>query len=222
MCLGCNVKLAVPLGQDKFYECSNCKWPLCGKGCEKNPAHLAECRAIGQAGQACPIVGSQISSGYCAIVTLRCLLMQQNDPKRLNDFFSKLLNVLIITFPTHSYEGLASLEDHLEMRINTPIYQVLKVNLVTYIRNVLGLKQFDEQQILKTAAMLDTNCFEVRPHQKNTKLRAVYPKAAMISHDCVPNTRHVFDENLQLSVLATGMSLNQINKTMYTFCAIYF
>lgn len=82
---------------------------------------------------------------------------------------------------------------------------MLKVNLVTYIRNVLGLKQFDEQLILKTAAILDTNCFEVRPHQKNTKLRAVYPMAAMISHDCVPNTRHVFDENLQLSVLATGI-----------------
>lgn len=112
---------------------------------------------------------------------------------------------LYILFPSClSYEALMSLEDHLEVRINTPIYQVLKVNLVTYIRNILGLKQFDEHLILKIAAILDTNCFEIRPHQKNTKLRAVYPMAAMISHDCVPNTRHVFDEHMQMSVLATG------------------
>lgn len=107
-----------------------------------------------------------------------------------------------------SYDAFMSLEDHLEERINSPIYQVLKVNLVMYIRDILGLKQFDEQLILKIAAILDTNCFEIRPHQKNTKLRAVYPMAAMISHDCVPNTRHVFDENMQMSVLATG----RINK----------
>lgn len=109
-----------------------------------------------------------------------------------------------------------ALEDHLDVRISSPIYQVLKVNLVTYIRNILGLKQFDERLILRTAAMLDTNCFEIRPHQKNTKLRAVYPMAAMISHDCVPNTRHVFDENLQMSVLATGDFLHANNNSWFS------
>lgn len=83
MCLGCNVKLAQSPGQQKFYECSSCKWPLCGKRCEKSAVHVAECRAIAQAGhQACPIIGAQqVSSGYCAIVPLRVLLMQQTNPK---------------------------------------------------------------------------------------------------------------------------------------------
>lgn len=101
MCLGCNVKLVLEPGQEKFYECSGCKWPMCAKRCEKNPVHLAECRAIGQAGQACPIVGSQISSGYCAIVTLRCLLMQKNDPKRF-ECFSEIQSYFILKLYIYS------------------------------------------------------------------------------------------------------------------------
>lgn len=31
-----------------------------------------------------------------------------------------------------------NLEDHLDERIHTPIYNILKANLVTFIRDVLG------------------------------------------------------------------------------------
>lgn len=68
----------------------------------------------------------------------------------------------------------------------------------------LGLEQFDETIILRTASILDTNAFEIRPFNKGSKVRAVFPEAAMLSHDCVPNTRHVFDENMQIQILSTG------------------
>lgn len=123
----------------------------------------------------------------------------------------------------YSYQIFMKLEDHLAEQINTPIYQVLKNNLVTFIRNILGkriiqnskgkslyiyvnigLQQFDATIILRTASILDTNTFEIRPFNKGSKVRAIFPEAAMLSHDCVPNTRHVFDENMQIQIISTG------------------
>lgn len=81
MCLGCSVKLTLPAEFAPFYQCSGCRWPLCGPKCEKSPVHRAECALIGQAGRICPIEGLQVSSGYSVIVPLRCLLLQKTDPK---------------------------------------------------------------------------------------------------------------------------------------------
>lgn len=67
-----------------------------------------------------------------------------------------------------------------------------------------GLSEFDEKTILKIAAILDTNAFEIRPTNKASKIRAIYPQASMFSHDCVPNTRHIFTENYDLLMIATG------------------
>lgn len=98
-----------------------------------------------------------------------------------------------------------NLEDHLEERISTPLYSVLKANLVTFIRVVLELDEFDETTILKVAAKLDTNTFEIRPPKTNSRIRAAFLQASMFSHDCLPNTRHVFDENMQIMFVATGI-----------------
>lgn len=43
--------------------------------------------------------------------------------------------------------------------------------------------------ILRIAAILDTNCFDV--HERPGLIaRAIYPNAAMLGHDCTPNTKH--------------------------------
>lgn len=68
-----------------------------------------------------------------------------------------------------------------------------------------GLTEFDERTILKVAAILDTNSFEIRPYKQRSKIRALFTQAAMFSHDCVPNTRHIFTENNEIVMIATGM-----------------
>lgn len=98
-----------------------------------------------------------------------------------------------------------NLEDHLEERINTPLYSVLKSNLVTFIRDVLEMDEFDETTILKVAAKLDTNTFEIRPAKTKSRIRATFLQASMFSHDCLPNTRHLFDENMEIMFFATGL-----------------
>lgn len=97
------------------------------------------------------------------------------------------------------------LEDHLVDRMQTPVYAVLKSNLLTFFKTILSLDEFDETTILKTAAILDINAFELRLSQQRSKIRAIYPNSAMISHNCVPNAYHVFDDNMEMHVIAAGL-----------------
>lgn len=92
------------------------------------------------------------------------------------------------------------LQSHLESRIDTPTYQILRVNLIMFFKSVLGL-DYDEETILKICAICDTNAFEVRGDR--LKVRGIYPNAAMIAHNCVANTRHSFRDNYELVFVAT-------------------
>lgn len=105
----------------------------------------------------------------------------------------------------NSYQKFMQLEDHLIDRMQTPVYAVLKSNLLTFFKTILSLDEFDETTILKTAAILDINAFELRLSQQQSKIRAIYPNSAMISHSCVPNAYHVFDENMEIYVIAAGL-----------------
>ncbi|KAJ6634117.1 SET domain-containing protein SmydA-8, isoform A [Pseudolycoriella hygida] len=188
LCLGCNQNLELTEMQTDFFKCSKCKWPLCSKNCEKSKFHVAECNLLYKSNYQCQISyvaaeKGKKESAYCTIVPLRILLLKNENPTGFKEFMN--------------------LEDHLDQRINTPLYKILKLNLVSFVRNVLGLVEFDERTILKVAAILDTNSFEVRPLKQQSKIRAVYTKASMFSHDCVPNTRHIFTENYEMLLVAT-------------------
>lgn len=182
-----NQKLKVKTVRN-YYKCSTCKWPLCSRECEKSPAHLDECQLMAERNFQCSIDYNaqdeqRKESAYCAILPLRCLLQKKINA---NGFEKKFYD----------------LQDHLKERINTPMYNVLKSNLMTFFKTILSLEDFDELTILKTAAILDTNAFEVRSTDGCTKLRAIYPESAMFSHDCVPNCYHSFDENMQMAIRA--------------------
>ncbi|XP_037033385.1 SET domain-containing protein SmydA-8-like [Bradysia coprophila] len=188
ICLGCNQNLELKRNATNFYKCSKCKWPLCGQSCEKSKLHTAECSRLQTTSFKCPIDyvaadRNKKESAYCTIVPLRCLLLKKENPS--------------------GFKALMNLEDHLDERMKTPVYNVLRANLVPFIRNVLGLTEFDEKTIMKTAAIFDTNSFEIRPFKQQSKIRAVYPQSSMFSHDCVPNTRHVFTENNEILMIAT-------------------
>ncbi|XP_055373089.1 SET domain-containing protein SmydA-8 [Condylostylus longicornis] len=186
MCLGCHKILPIPLNLNDFYKCSKCTWPLCGPQCEKSPQHIEECKVMHEKKFISTITASKTpkkESAYCTILPLRCIMMKKLNP--------------------NGYKQFTSLQDHLEERINTPLYKILKSNLVTFVKTILNLQDSDENEILKTAAILDTNSFEIRQPKNNIKIRALYPSSAMISHDCVPNTKHIFDDDLNIIFLAT-------------------
>lgn len=110
------------------------------------------------------------------------------------------------------FEKFYQLQDHLNERMRTPMYSVLRSNLITFFKTILTLEEFDETIILKTAAILDTNAFEVRTSDGCSKVRAIYAETAMMSHDCVPNSYHSFDENMQITIRAASKyTLNSLS-----------
>ncbi|XP_072944835.1 SET domain-containing protein SmydA-8 [Epargyreus clarus] len=187
-CLACGIKLEpMQFGDTKdFYKCSSCNWPMCGLDCEKAEAHQPECKAMSKRKYRCDIKyerPDKVEAAYCVIAPMRVLLMKESNPLQ--------------------FENIMSLQSHIEERMDTPLYKVLKVNLVTFIVQVLELP-FDEETILKVASIYDTNSFDVRSPDGRKKLRAIYITASMMNHSCRPNTRHIFlgDEN-NLALIAT-------------------
>ncbi|EDV97595.1 GH16955 [Drosophila grimshawi] len=188
LCLGCHRNLLAPQKPAMtFYKCSSCSWPMCSKECEKSPFHLDECRLMAASNFQSKINYNPADpegkeSAYCVIMLLRCMQLKRSNPE--------------------AFARLAALEDHLKERIETPLYQVLRANLITFIKTVLGQRDWPELEILRIAAILDTNAFEVRQNGERRKVRAIFPGGAMIAHDCVPNLRHRFDDNMRIIFLA--------------------
>jgi len=83
----------------------------------------------------------------------------------------------------------------------TALYGVLRNNVVGFAKQALGL-DVEEEEVLGVCAVMDTNSFEVR-RGAGVKLRGLYPLASLMNHDCVPNTRHVFDAQDKMLVFAT-------------------
>uniref|UniRef100_A0A1B6FV33 MYND-type domain-containing protein n=2 Tax=Cuerna arida TaxID=1464854 RepID=A0A1B6FV33_9HEMI len=201
-CLGCHRQLKGTSPDEEtpksFYHCKKCDWPLCAPRCENSLAHKKECELMTKQKHKSVIVYQeppQKEAAYCAILPLRCLLL---DPQKLNE--------------------VLSLSSNLEKRINTPLYKVFKVNIVGFLHKALGLKQFDEETILKVTAVLDTNAFEIRRKMGNIKIRGLYCKAAMMSHNCLPNTKHVFvGDDFSIVVMATtDIKKGEIISATYT------
>lgn len=169
ICLTCYAPL------DGRRSCSGCGWPVCGTRCEAAPVHReAECRLI--AGH----YDRHRSAVYCFLLPLRCLLLADRDDGR-------------------SVVDFRSLQSHLDVRLDTPLYRAYAVNVAAFVLDRLGLRAtmaadgrpHDVRSVLEAAAVLDTNAFEVR-RPGGRIFRAVYHRASMMSHSCVANTKHVF------------------------------
>ncbi|OWR49372.1 hypothetical protein KGM_209725 [Danaus plexippus plexippus] len=188
-CLSCGRQLQ-PIPNDDgnmdFIRCSSCNWPVCGIDCEKAEVHREECKIMVQSKYKCDIkyeCPDKAEAAYCVIAPLRVLLMKDSNPRM--------------------FESIMNLESHVDQRINTPIYQVLRPNLIMFIRQVLGMN-FDDKIILEISSIFDNNSFDVRSADKTKRLRAIYLLASMMNHSCRPNTRHIYlGEDKTLALIAT-------------------
>lgn len=201
-CLSCAIKLEPNKVGDKyeFYYCSSCNWPMCGPKCEKADVHKAECKIMTDRKYKCTIEyqgPDKSEAAYCVIVPVRVLLMKESNPLQ--------------------FENLINLQSHLEDRINSPLYTILKANLITFVTQVLGLP-FDEESIMKVAAILDTNAFDVRSPDHSKRFRAIYVTASMMDHSCKPNTRHIFlGDDFTVAFIATvPIAKGELITTTYT------
>lgn len=81
------------------------------------------------------------------------------------------------------------MESHTEERKTKEIWNFNKVNIVDYLKGPCKLDRFDADLIHKICGILDVNAFEARTQSGNT-IRCLYPKFAILSHNCVSNITH--------------------------------
>jgi hypothetical protein len=104
----------------------------------------------------------------------------------------------------------------LEQRISTKLYDILRANLVPFIINFLQLPNVTETEILTIAGILDTNSFEMVLPSKRVRARGIFPETAMMAHECIPNTKHFVDENLEMRVIA-AMDIEKGEKILTSY-----
>ncbi|XP_053699243.1 SET domain-containing protein SmydA-8 [Sabethes cyaneus] len=211
LCLGCHRNLAPqlpahneqqPASRKTLYTCRHCGWPLCGPSCESSSLHTDECQLFRSRNYRPHIVlhenePKRKDPAYCVIVPLRAIMLAKKDPRK--------------------YAKMRTFESHLETRTSTPLYAVLKSNLVPFIRNVLGLHEFGEDELLQLAGIMDTNSYEIRVPKRDIKIRGIYELGAMMSHDCRPNTKHFFDEQLNM-VLVAAVDIRKDDVICTSYC----
>lgn len=79
---------------------------------------------------------------------------------------------------------------HRDRLADSDVWKADSVNVVGYLRGPCKLKErFSEELIQRACGILEINAFEGKSAEGHT-LRCIYPKMAILSHSCVPNTTH--------------------------------
>ncbi len=127
------------------------------------------------------------------------LLRQDNINTQVYQFIAPLRYLCL---PPSDRERLDKLVSHLEQRRNTEIFRLVEHNIANFMRNGLKLTQFDSETIQRVCGILDTNSFEIR-FRGRVSTRGLYPTASLMNHECIANTRHVFDpDDWRIRILA--------------------
>lgn len=196
LCLGCHKTISVI---NNIYRCSKCNWPMCDSICENSTLHQDECEIYSQMENVPNIEAENVKQlGYCLVLPLRVFLLKQNKTSR--------------------YELIENMESHLEENRRSPVYMMFRANLVPLIRRALKCEDIDKDEVLKICSIFDTNCFDVRNTDSTVNVRALYPDANLIAHDCKHNTKHNFHgDDFKIIVTATeDINKGDLLKTTYT------
>ncbi|KAG5899749.1 hypothetical protein JTB14_006087 [Gonioctena quinquepunctata] len=170
ICLGCYNSV------DCTKVCSKCSWPVCGEACEKLPSHReCECEVFSGAGVKFQTVEdpAEVCLQYECLTPLRVLLAKEKHPRRWD-------------------EEISSMEAHNDRRKNTPIWKFNQHNIVEYLRGACKLDRFSEELIHTVCGILEINSFEART-TSGQLIRCLFPKLAILSHNCVSNIHHAVD-----------------------------
>ncbi|XP_052132118.1 SET domain-containing protein SmydA-8-like, partial [Frankliniella occidentalis] len=169
LCLGCLAPV------DASALCSACGWPVCDADCEKLALHADNECAVFKAAGVRFAVPAEPGAGTCpqyeCITPLRVLLAKEKDPAR----WDKEVKLLM----THS-----------DKRKANPQWGANQVNVVDFLRKKCKVEsRFSEEAIHEVIGILEVNGYEARTPSGSMVL-CLYPRAAIMAHNCVPNTVH--------------------------------
>lgn len=84
------------------------------------------------------------------------------------------------------------METHNDNRKVKPIWTFNQHNIVEYLRGPCKLDRFPENLIHTVCGILEINAFEARI-PSGYSIRCLFPKLAILSHNCVSNIHHSID-----------------------------
>ncbi|KAK2581203.1 hypothetical protein KPH14_008002 [Odynerus spinipes] len=170
--------------------------PLC-VSCYKNECPLFPC----DRGCGLPIC-SQTCEDSKYHVDHECVYLRKLEPTSGSTWSRELLRALLVVRATSLDQDqrdlLAVLQCHKKLGHD---------HEVTLLRNnVKNAPKSEEIDFMMTVSgIFNTNSFETIAMQDNksyTSVRGLYPMGALQNHSCVPNTRHHFDSQQRLYVIA--------------------
>lgn len=193
VCLGCYLNLE----KDKIlvpFKCPGCSWPLCSSHCSGRE------KPFGHSKKECEVLSKTKNIGvgiwYSAIVPLRCLLLQESDHK--------------------AYDRLCLMESLDSIRKKCPTIWQTNQKLVVDRILTWGLDNFSEELIHRICGILEVNAFEIG--QRGISIRALYPTAFLLAHECVPNTTHTDNNSYRLTIRSSMPILqNQLISLSYAY-----
>uniref|UniRef100_A0A1B6CVY0 MYND-type domain-containing protein n=1 Tax=Clastoptera arizonana TaxID=38151 RepID=A0A1B6CVY0_9HEMI len=183
VCLGCLRPQTGPV------RCPNCLWPVCSAQCPglfDAHKHAAECMILSiRRGKH----SESKNFRYEIITPLRCLILQRKNP--------------------HKWKQIMSMEAHMDKRgLETDTYRYIDKNIAKHLQSEY-LSKLDSdllgntttEVIHRLCGVLDVNALNVRIG--NSDLIGLYPTASLLSHSCLPNTKHTFTD-MKITVSASS------------------
>ncbi|XP_063973516.1 SET domain-containing protein SmydA-8-like [Diachasmimorpha longicaudata] len=103
-----------------------------------------------------------------------------------------------------SWEEIMKLEAHLKERKDTQVWHDRQETVINVLKRV-GLVDNSDDLLQRICGIIDVNSFELRSPGAldNSLLRGLYPKAALMAHDCRGNTYLTVDDDFNLTVYAS-------------------
>lgn len=95
--------------------------------------------------------------------------------------------------PKRWEEEINLMESHDDIRKQKPIWDFNQHNIVEYLRGPCKLDRFSEDLIHKVCGILEINAFEARTPSRYSAIRCLFPKLAILSHNCISNIHHAID-----------------------------
>ncbi|CAG9129457.1 unnamed protein product [Plutella xylostella] len=172
-CAGCGlVCLACyrELDDGPYVKCPGCAWPLCSASCGgvgNYTGHSTyECDTLKGVPPDYEDL-EELRECYHALMPLRCLLLKTHDPAK--------------------WAAISRMESHDKLRRARGDIWPVNDKLVVQRLKKWGLG-FDEDEVHTICGVLETNAFEVGSSGANA--RALYDRAFLLAHSCVPSTWH--------------------------------
>ncbi|KAL5275564.1 hypothetical protein ACFFRR_001440 [Megaselia abdita] len=161
----CCIGCFIQLDSESHEKCEKCNFPVCKENCTKYHSK-AECDFFKEKSLSEKLTFNEL---FDLLFPLKVLFLKTASPEK--------------------FEIVQKMEAHIEERkLNKELWEKYQHQYVSKIQSLIN---FSEEEIQFVLGVIDVNCFELGDQQK--QIRALYPSAFLMSHECVCNTRHTDD-----------------------------